>query len=86
MDIVSGIVVFMIVWWTIIFCVLPLGMSSTQEIAEEDEYLAPGAPKNVNIKQKFILTTFITIAVWIVIYVLIEIEIINFIEIADALF
>lgn len=85
MDIVSGIVVFMIVWWTVIFCVLPLGMSSTQEKAENGEYIAPGAPKFVNMKKKFILTTVISIIVWIIIYILIDIEIISFRELADAL-
>ncbi len=86
MTIISGIVVFVIVWWTVIFCVLPMGMSSTQEKADEGEYIAPGAPKFVNMKKKFILTTVISIFVWVVIYILIKVEVVNFRELSDALY
>ncbi len=84
MGLVSGVVVFTMIWWTVIFCVLPIGLSHTQEEAEEGEYIAPGAPSNVNMKQKVLLTTGISVVLWIIIYIIVKTEIINFRELADA--
>lgn len=84
MNFVSGLVVFTMIWWTVIFCVLPIGLSKTQEEAEEGEYIAPGAPSSVNMKQKLFLTTVISIVLWVLVYILIDIEIINFREMARA--
>ena len=80
MNAVSAIVVFLMIWWTVIFCVLPLGQSTTQEDAEEGEYLAPGAPKSVNMKQKVILTTIISVILWGIVITVIESDVINFRE------
>ena len=76
---VSAFVVFIIIWWSVIFCVLPFGVSSTYEEPEEDEeYRAPGSPKDLNIKRKMIITTLISIVLWGIAYVIIESEIIDF--------
>ncbi|MGN7438470.1 MAG: DUF1467 family protein [Alcanivorax sp.] len=83
MSPVSAIVVFIMIWWTVIFCVLPLGLSNTQETADEEgEYIAPGAPKKVDIKKKFILTTIISFILWAIIVGLIQTNIIDFRELA----
>ncbi len=83
MSPVSAIVVFIMIWWTVIFCVLPLGLSNTQETADEEgEYIAPGAPKKVDIKKKFILTTIISFILWAIIVGLIQANIIDFRELA----
>ncbi len=83
MQPVSAIVVFIVIWWTVIFCVLPFGMSTTQEEPDEEhEYIAPGAPKNVNIKKKFIITTLVSIVIWIAIYLTVESGIIDLRDIA----
>jgi len=80
---VSAIVVFIMIWWTVIFCVLPFGVSTTHEEEGEDgEYIAPGAPKNINIKKKFMITTVISIIIWIAVYFFIESNIIDIREIA----
>ncbi len=84
MSLVSGIVVFVMIWWTVIFCVLPIGLSRTQEEAKDGEYIAPGAPSHVNMKQKVALTTVISIVLWGAVYIFIESGIINFRELADA--
>ena len=69
----TGVVVFLITWWTLLFAVLPFGH-------EHDE---DGTPKFANMKKKFIWTTLVTIVVWIVIYLIIDAEIISFRDMAD---
>ncbi len=84
MQIVSGIVVFIIIWWVVIFCVLPIGVSTTQETPEEEGgYIAPGAPKNINMKQKLILTTGISIVLWIIVYFIITSGVVDFRAMVD---
>ncbi len=69
----TGIVVFLITWWVLLFTVLPFGH-------ERDE---DGTPKLANIKKKFIWTTGITAIVWIVIYLIVDAEIISFQDMAQ---
>ncbi len=76
---VSGVVVFIIIWWCVIFCVLPLGLSKTYEEPEEGEdYRAPGSPQHLNMKKKFLLTTVISVVLWVLVYLFIEAEFIDF--------
>jgi predicted secreted protein len=66
----SGIVVFTCIWWTVIFCVLPLGMAREHE--PQDQLSAPGAPSDPQLKKKLILTTGISIMLWLMAFALIE--------------
>ena len=72
----TGLVVFIMTWWTLLFAVLPFGH-------ERDE---DGTPKFANIKKKFIWTTLVTIIVWIIIYLIIDAEIISFQDMAQEMF
>lgn len=76
----TGIVVYLCIWWVVIFCTLPLWI---QRDDSDDPETGPGAPKDPKIKQKFILTTVISAFLWIVTYILITTEIINFRELSD---
>lgn len=79
MNPVSAIVVFVMIWWTVIFCVLPFGLSNTQETQSDEEgYIAPGAPKNLNIKRKFMITTIITFILWLVALAVIQMNLFDF--------
>ena len=79
MQPVSAFVIFVMIWWSVIFCILPIGLSTTYEEAEEGEdYIAPGAPKHLNIKKKLLITTAISIALWIIIYLIIVSGVIDF--------
>lgn len=66
MQPVSAIVVFLIIWWTVIFCVLPFGLSAQDDAGDKtfEGYRAPGAPKTLNMKKKLLITTGITIFLW----------------------
>ncbi|MCB1681966.1 MAG: DUF1467 family protein [Alphaproteobacteria bacterium] len=81
MNIFSGIVVFTCIWWTVIFCILPLGMQSEQH--EKDDITAPGAPsEDPQLKKKLLLTTAISIVLFLIAYAIIESGIIDWRELA----
>lgn len=72
MDAVSGVVVFLLTWWMVLFMVLPFGLKRDED----------GTPANPNLRRKLLITTGASIVIWIVIYFLIEADLISFAEIA----
>lgn len=84
MTVFSGIVTFLCIWWTAIFMVLPWG--NAPEVGKEqapNEFFGKSAPANPRIKQKFIITSVLSIGIWLVVYALVESDVISFREIAE---
>ena len=77
MGIVSGIVVYLIIWWVIIFCTLPLWVNPQGNHDKVEGTLA-AAPKEPQLKKKIILTSIISAILWLGVYTLIEINVIDF--------
>ena len=78
MGITGSIIVYVMIWWIIFFSVLPIGIRSNKEVFKENiGGMDPGAPKNPRIGKKFFLTTLITTIIFIVIYYLVEIDLLN---------
>ena len=60
------------------FSLLPVGIQSNKETFKEKiEGVDPGAPKNPKIAKKFLITTIITSIIFIVIYYLVRIDLLN---------
>lgn len=84
MTFFSGLVVFLCIWWTAIFTVLPWGNAPEPGVEQApNEFFGKSAPANPRIKQKFIITTVLSVVIWLVVYALVESEIVNFREIAE---
>ena len=65
MNIGSGIAIYLTIWWTVLFAVLPLGVRSyAEEGIEVPGGGDPSAPVNPNLKRKFITTTWIAAILW----------------------
>ena len=78
MGITGSIIVYVLIWWIIFFSVLPVGIQSNKEkFKEKVEGVDPGAPKNPKIGKKFLITTLITSIIFIVIYYLVETNLLN---------
>lgn len=79
MGIVTAIVVFLMIFWTVLFMVLPWGNhpKSTPEAG-----MAGSAPANPRIKQKFLITFAISVVIWGIIASLIHFNVIDFYEIS----
>tara|TARA_B100000963_G_C22070843_1_gene427960 strand:+ start:242 stop:460 length:219 start_codon:yes stop_codon:yes gene_type:complete len=52
------IVIFVIIWWLVLFVVLPFGIQRDENSIKGND---PGAPKNPMLKKKIYLTTIISI-------------------------
>lgn len=65
----SGIVVYILIWWLVIFGVLSHGNTPKEE---GDEDGVAGAPKDVNIKKKFLITSLISAVIWVLVFLVIE--------------
>jgi len=59
----AGTVVFFLVWWTVLFAVLPIGINPDPDAAEAGGWR--GAPRGVRILRIVGLTTILAILVWI---------------------
>jgi len=65
--------VFLTIWWTVLFAVLPLGTQTYAEAGlEVKDGGDPGAPVNPNLKKKFITTTWVSAAIWLVLMIVIK--------------
>ena len=78
MGITGSIIVYVLIWWIIFFSVLPVGIQSNKEkFKEKIDGIDPGAPINPKIGKKFLITTLITSIIFIVIYYLVEFDLLN---------
>ena len=64
--------IYFVVWWLVLFAILPLGVRSHTEMgAELPQGCDPGSPVNPNLKKKAITTTWVaaiaTALVWVVV-------------------
>ena len=68
---ISGIAVYFIIWWIVIFAVLPWGV---QTVGDDDVVKGQdrGAPKNPRLVMKMAVTTVVAAVIWIIVYVIIE--------------
>ncbi len=71
MSITTGIVTFIIVWWTSLFLVLPFGVKGQWEEGKVKDGTASGAPVKPHLLRKFAATTVIAILFWVVVYLII---------------
>ena len=75
---ITGIAIFLTIWWTVLFVVLPLGSRSYHEMGLKPPAGGePGAPVNPNLKRKFITTTWVSALVFAVLWLVIRFQLIS---------
>ena len=79
---VSGIVVYILIWWIVIFAALPYGNKPIEEGGVDG---VSGAPEIANIKQKMIVTSLISAAIWVLAFILINSGLFDFRQIAQGM-
>ena len=69
---------YLVVWWTVLFTILPLGIRSHEEEGSDRHPGADwGAPANPNIKKKFITTTWVTTLIWAALWVVLKFHLVT---------
>lgn len=71
----TGVMVYLVIWWTVLFCVLPLGVRRVEKPGTGQEH---GAPEKPDLVRKAIITTIVAAAVWIVFFALHEADVFSF--------
>lgn len=75
MNFVSGIVLYVIIWWLVIFTVLPWGIRQAEPGSPGAEH---GAPVNPLIWKRVLWTTVIAAVIWILVFWIIQSNLISF--------
>lgn len=82
MNLFTGIIVYIMIFWTVLFAVLPWGNKPADTVEGGN---AGSAPANPRIKQKFIITAIVSAFLWVIIATLIHLNIIDFYAIAESM-
>lgn len=82
MDWFTGIIAYLLIWWTTLFAVLPWGNRMSQSPVPGQTYSAPDTPR---LKQKFMITTAVSSVLWLILYGLVSADIIDFRQIAGGM-
>jgi len=77
MGVGTTIALYLTIWWTVLFAVLPFGSKSFAEAGVDPEGGDPGAPVNPNLKRKFITTTWVSALVLAVILGVVHFHIVD---------
>ncbi|CAN5689693.1 DUF1467 family protein [soil metagenome] len=73
----TGFAIYLTIWWTVLFAVLPLGVTSHAEAGiDKGDGGDPGAPVDPKLKKKFITTTWISAVVFVVLWLLLHFQVI----------
>lgn len=69
----TGLAIYMTIWWTALFAILPLGVRSHAEMGiDKGDGGDPGAPVNPNLKRKFITTTWVSAVVFALLWLVVH--------------
>ncbi len=77
MDLVSGLVVYVILWWWVLFMTLPVGVRRQAEVQPGNDV---GAPQKAMLPVKLIATTVIAAVLWVIVDQIIRSDLISFRE------
>ena len=69
MSATTAAAIYFLIWWIVLFAVLPWGVRSQQEDAEVVPGTDPGAPAIPNLRRKLIWTTLVSAAIFAGCYV-----------------
>jgi predicted secreted protein len=71
-SIFTALAIYFVIWWVVLFAVLPWGVRSQHESGEVTAGTDPGAPILPNLKRKLVWTAIVAamvFAAWFVVYV-----------------
>jgi predicted secreted protein len=76
MSIVTGIAIYLTIWWTALFAILPLGGKTywSEGMEPPVKGMDSGAPIEPRLKKKFIWTTILTTVLFVLLWLCIRFE------------
>jgi predicted secreted protein len=72
----TGLAIYFVLWWLVLFAVLPFG---TRPVADPDSQTGwRGAPAQPRVARKMLVTTIVTAILWGLLYLAITNDLLNF--------
>lgn len=68
MTIASALAVYFVIWWTVLFAVLPFGVRSQAETGDIAQGTEPGAPALPGLRRKAVITSLIAAVVFVFVW------------------
>jgi predicted secreted protein len=75
MNWLTGVFVYLLIWWIVLFAILPW---KNDLPSDAEPGMMFGAPANPRIKKKFVITTIIAAALWLGLLALVHYDILSF--------
>lgn len=72
MNVFTGIIVYIVIWWLVFLMALPFGVKSQSEDGQVEEGTEPGAPMRPLIWKKMLVTTGVSVLAWGLVYIAID--------------
>jgi predicted secreted protein len=69
MPVATALAIFFLIWWVVLFAVLPWGIKSQHEGQDVAPGTDPGAPTKARIGWKLLWTTLVAIAIYAACYI-----------------
>ncbi len=69
MSLISALAIYFIIWWLVLFAVLPFGVRSQQDAGDVTLGTDHGAPERPRLARKFAVTTAIAAVVFAAVYI-----------------
>ena len=77
MTVSAAFVLFAVIWFLTLFIILPLNITTQNDLGNVADGTPPSAPTNPRLKRKMLLTTLITVILWLPICLIIIFEIVT---------
>jgi len=71
----TGLMVYLVIWWTVLFAVLPLGVKRVENPGRGQEH---GSPERPQLVRKAIITTIVAAVLWVGFFVLHQTDVFSF--------
>jgi predicted secreted protein len=71
----TGVMVYLVIWWTILFAVLPLGVRRVENPGKGEER---GAPERPQLARKAVITSIVAAVLWVGFYFLHRADVFSF--------
>ena len=73
----TGLMVYLVIWWTVLFAILPIGVKKVENPGRGQE---PGSPERPQLLRKAVLTSIVAAVLWIGFFVLHQSDFFSFHE------
>lgn len=77
MSLLYAFFIYLLIWWVMLFTILPLGV---ERHGEDGKGYDRGAPKVANIRKKLILNTIVSAIILAIIWILVQVDVIRWRE------